>query len=566
MSVGSARQPSTSRHRRARCAENASAPSRVGAGVPRRPVRPVPRRQPAVRRAAAGRSVVGCARGPHVRSRRPPEPWRAARVSGPPDVTDSSDYLTLNVWTPDPAGSRPVMVWIHGGAYLGGATTNPVFDGTHLAVEGDVVVVTVNHRVGVEGYAEIAGAPANRGLLDVVAALEWVRDTIAAFGGDPADVTVFGQSAGAGAVASLLVMPSARGLLHRGIAQSVPGTFLSPALAADVAARIADEVGCTATVTDLGRIDPHTLAEAADRRPDAAVRAAVGPLAATTTRSPRSSTARYCRPTRGPPRPPALRSTSPRSATPGTSSACSPPPTCAPMGRSPQRTPSVRSTCSVPAVTLAPTSGCSPRPGWPPIRRPCSRRSTPTGCSGCPRHGWPPLALAGQPTYLFELAYTVPRGAGALGAPHGADNPLIFGNFAGGTADRFYVRPVSSEDRTARQADASGLGPVRAHRRPGMGPVHRRGAPDDGVRHRMRTASLSPRTHIACLRPSAVRGPGPGRPLITEGDDMADDIVVEPEGVHEPHRPKTPRKAAISAGSAARWSTTTSSSTGPPPP
>ena len=163
-----------------------------------------------------------------------PQSARASRGSAvPTDHTAATELdLTLNVWTPSPAGFRPVMVWIHGCAYLGGGTAAPSFEGSTLAAEGEVVVVTVNHRVGVEGYGEIVGAPSNRGLLDVVTALHWVRDNIAAFGGNPHSVTVFGQSAGAGA--SLLVMPLARGLFHRAIAQSVPGTFLTPALAADI--------------------------------------------------------------------------------------------------------------------------------------------------------------------------------------------------------------------------------------------------------------------------------------------------------------------------------------------
>ena len=102
------------------------------------------------------------------------------------------------------------MVWIHGGAYAIGTSGLPEYDGARLARDG-VVLVTFNYRVGVEGFAHIEGAPANRGLLDQVAALEWVRDNIRAFGGDPARVTVFGQSAGGGSVAALLAMPRAGG-------------------------------------------------------------------------------------------------------------------------------------------------------------------------------------------------------------------------------------------------------------------------------------------------------------------------------------------------------------------
>ena len=116
------------------------------------------------------------------------------------------DWLTVNVWSPEPepGAGLPVMVWIQGGGYEIGMSGLPEYDGGRLAREGRVVVVTLNYRVGAEGFAQLEGAPANRGLLDQVAALEWVRDNIAAFGGDPARVTVFGQSAGGGSVAALL--------------------------------------------------------------------------------------------------------------------------------------------------------------------------------------------------------------------------------------------------------------------------------------------------------------------------------------------------------------------------
>ena len=112
-------------------------------------------------------------------------------------------------------------MWIHGGGYLFGRSDLPEYDGATLAHDG-VVVVTVNYRVGFEGFGFLDGMPANRGLLDQVAALEWVRNNIAAFGGDPSQVTVFGQSAGGGSIAALLTMPRAAGLFHRAIVQSMP--------------------------------------------------------------------------------------------------------------------------------------------------------------------------------------------------------------------------------------------------------------------------------------------------------------------------------------------------------
>ncbi|MEV0353298.1 carboxylesterase family protein [Nonomuraea sp. NPDC050680] len=210
---------------------------------------------------------------------RPARRWDGVREAdefGPPAPQDTNmggnsggdlfkgagdDWLTVNVWTPapDPAARRPVMVWIHGGAYKLGFSGSPGYDAQHIAREGDVVFVSLNYRLGIEGFAGIDGAPANRGLLDQVAALEWVRDNITAFGGDPGQVTVLGDSAGAGSVASLMVMPSATGLFRRAVGQSLPGTFLSGALARDVGAAIAAEAGLRPTAEELSGVDPREL-------------------------------------------------------------------------------------------------------------------------------------------------------------------------------------------------------------------------------------------------------------------------------------------------------------------
>ncbi|MCX5285397.1 carboxylesterase/lipase family protein [Streptomyces sp. NBC_00198] len=175
------------------------------------------------------------------------------------------DWLTVNVWSPDPApgAGLPVMVWIHGGAYVIGTSGLPEYDGGRLARDG-VVVVTFNYRVGIEGFAQIEGAPSNRGLLDQIAALTWVRDNIRAFGGDPDQVTVFGQSAGAGSVAALLAMDRAAGLFRRAVVQSATGTLFTPDLAADITAACAAELGLRPTVDELSAVAPRELSVAAD--------------------------------------------------------------------------------------------------------------------------------------------------------------------------------------------------------------------------------------------------------------------------------------------------------------
>jgi para-nitrobenzyl esterase len=143
------------------------------------------------------------------------------------DAHGNEDCLNLNLWTPALSGKRPVMVWFHGGGYSAGSGNWNMYNGAHLAAKHDVVVLTVNHRLNVFGYlylAELGGEKfahsSNIGMLDCVAALEWVRDNIAEFGGDPNHVTIFGQSGGGGKVSTLMAMPAAKGLFHRAIAMS----------------------------------------------------------------------------------------------------------------------------------------------------------------------------------------------------------------------------------------------------------------------------------------------------------------------------------------------------------
>jgi len=193
------------------------------------------------------------------RQPQPPPAWvgrRPARDYGaiciqPPSNGDpgvgplpmSEDCLTLNVWTPADRGGEPlpVMVWIHGGGYNNGSGTAGLYDGANLARRG-VVVVTINYRLGRLGFFDhpalaagrAAGEPAaNYGLMDQIAALEWVRSNAAAFGGDTANVTIFGESAGGAAVTQLMAAPTAQGLFHRAIVQSGLGRQRSARLALD---------------------------------------------------------------------------------------------------------------------------------------------------------------------------------------------------------------------------------------------------------------------------------------------------------------------------------------------
>jgi para-nitrobenzyl esterase len=171
------------------------------------------------------------------------------------------DWLTLNVWSPGGAG-RAVMVWLHGGAFSNGNSAVGAYDGHAFARDG-VVLVSVNYRLGVEGFGYLPGRPANRGLLDQIAALEWVRDNIAAFGGDPRNVTIFGQSAGAMSITTLLAMPRARGLFSKAITQSgATQAAAAPADAALVTGELGQVLGVEATAENLARVPVAQLIKA----------------------------------------------------------------------------------------------------------------------------------------------------------------------------------------------------------------------------------------------------------------------------------------------------------------
>ena len=227
-----------------------------------------------------------------------PSPQLGGMVSFSPDDTiapPSEDCLNLSVWTQttDRSRKRPVMVWLHGGGFDFGAGGIPAYDGANLARNGDVVVVTVNHRLNIFGHLYLGDLGGERyahsgnvGMLDIVAALCWVRDNIAAFGGDSGNVTLFGQSGGAGKVNAILAIAGAEGLVHKAIAQSGSILWALPRdRATEIARRALDHLGLgTSDLDKLHSLPLAALQEAARaaanfaRRPGYLVNIAFGPV------------------------------------------------------------------------------------------------------------------------------------------------------------------------------------------------------------------------------------------------------------------------------------------------
>ncbi|MEU3784129.1 carboxylesterase family protein [Streptomyces sp900129855] len=213
------------------------------------------------------------------RSPAPPEPWEGVRDAGAfgptapkPPYSDAfaqylsdpdlpgDDCLNLNVWTsePGPGARLPVMVWLHGGALTRGSSAVPVYDGHAFARDG-VVLVSVNYRLGVEGYGLFPDAPANRGLRDQLAALAWVHRSIRAFGGDPDRVTLAGQSAGAISAGALIAAPQAQGLFHRAVLQSGPPEAFERDKVRRMVRRMAARLKVPATAEAFAAVDRDLL-------------------------------------------------------------------------------------------------------------------------------------------------------------------------------------------------------------------------------------------------------------------------------------------------------------------
>jgi para-nitrobenzyl esterase len=173
------------------------------------------------------------------------------------------ECLNLNVWSPEVGSARlPVMVWIHGGAFSNGSSAVPAYDGAAFARDG-VVCVTINYRLGVDGFLFLGDGISNLGLLDQLAALRWVRDNIAAFGGDPDQVTIFGESAGAMSISTLLAMPEAAGLFRRAIAESGSGYYaIAPSTAQHVGEYLAQKLGVPPTREAIRSVPTSRLLQA----------------------------------------------------------------------------------------------------------------------------------------------------------------------------------------------------------------------------------------------------------------------------------------------------------------
>ncbi|WP_069164746.1 carboxylesterase/lipase family protein [Nocardia altamirensis] len=194
-----------------------------------------------------------------------PYPPPLAAIFGEQTVP-GAEFLNVNVWTPDPGGSGlPVMVWIHGGAFTRGSNALPAYNGAAFARDG-VVLVSINYRLGAAGFAVLDGAPSNRGLLDQQFALAWVQENIRGFGGDPNNVTVFGESAGAMSIAALLASPGSAGLFAKAVMQSGNGEVAATEVDARmVSVEIGKTLGIGPTAAEFAQVDSDALLAAQEK-------------------------------------------------------------------------------------------------------------------------------------------------------------------------------------------------------------------------------------------------------------------------------------------------------------
>jgi para-nitrobenzyl esterase len=216
---------------------------------------------------------------------KPPMPWTGVKDATkygatPPQLTPKAgpfaellpnvvipgdDYLNLNIWTSDTTEKKPVMVFIYGGAFVLGSGAVPAYDGSNFARDG-VVLVTINYRIGIEGFLWFGDGVPNLGMLDQIAALKWIRDNISNFGGDPDNVTIFGESAGGMSVCTLLAMKEAQGLFRRAIAESGAGhSVISPSSAKLIGTRLAEILGVAPTREAIGEVDIEKVFAAQDQ-------------------------------------------------------------------------------------------------------------------------------------------------------------------------------------------------------------------------------------------------------------------------------------------------------------
>jgi para-nitrobenzyl esterase len=188
-----------------------------------------------------------------------------------PGWVPTDEYLTASIWTPDTRGRFPVVVFLHGGAFIAGSASAPAYEGSTFARDG-IVFVAINYRLGIPGFLRLPDAPDNRGLLDALAALHWVRDSIAAFGGDPEQVTIMGQSAGAILVQAIAGTPSAEGLFSRAISQSgSPFGVLNAIQSERVTDAVTKGLGSSATAAALADVSDTDLVEISTSLADVAV-------------------------------------------------------------------------------------------------------------------------------------------------------------------------------------------------------------------------------------------------------------------------------------------------------